>query len=121
MGQVHRFSEAATVHLGACNGQDQCQQREQCKEGERDPGDGTAPDTGHEGGAEQGFDQGEGHTGRLCDPVQERQMEKLEITVHHQAGAYGIQQFEQARHQERDADQDGGQPLHSRRLRLHLV
>ena len=97
---MDRLPEAAAVHRRLGYVEDDGEQSEEGQQRTADDAYDLSPYSGYERCSQNAFDQGEGGSEYAGSPLQEAQMEEVEVLVHHQSGANRIHQLEYARHQQ---------------------
>ena len=109
MRQVDGFPEAAAVHDRIRDPEDEGDDGEEDDHGRGHDGRQLPVHAGDERRAGYAFQQGQAHTEGLRQPLQESDVEELEVFAHDEARTHRVQQFEQAGEQEGQADKDGAQ------------
>ena len=119
MGEVDRFAEAAAVHLRIRDPEDQGDNGEEHHQDGGDDRRRLAEHAADERRAGRGLHEGQDHPEGLRGSLQEAQVEELEIFADDEAGAHRIQQLEQARGEEHQADEDGAETPESMMCLFH--
>ena len=111
--EVDGLPEAPAVHHRIEDHEHHGYEREQREGGEGHDGDHPAPYSGDQGYSQHGLAQSHGRTGEVGREMQEVQVEESEILVHHEPGAHGVHELQQAGDEEREAYDYGAKPSYN--------
>ena len=91
---MYRFPEAAAIHIRLGNEKNQGDEGEGSHQNQAYQSHQLAPDTGNQGCAGTGLDQGNHHPREPGQGAQESQVEEVEILSHDERGTHRVHKFQ---------------------------